>query len=941
MSGDSGPPRAVTGLAPAKAALNGWNAAYVEQLHAQWLSDPDAVPGAWTEFFRGFELGATAPGSSATDPLDDSPSRHLQAQADALIRRYRQLGCFAADIDPLKLQVPDDAPLRPDSVGLREEDLDCLVDTEGLPMDGPAPLGKVVDLLNKAWCGTLTAEVEHIRDPAHRAWIRHEIESMPQAPPLAVDMRLRMLRELQQATGLERFLMRRYIGKKWFSLEGGETLIPMLNELLVAASEEGVEEIAFGMAHRGRINVLVNTLEKGYDQLFTEFEESWGEDFLDSGGDVKYHRGFSSDIMTDAGKPLHLSMSSNPSHLEWGHPVVLGRARAKQRLRGDETRRHCLPVLVHGDASLPGQGVVQELLNLSRLSGYQVGGALHLVINNQIGFTAEQHEVTSGRFCTDIFRAFDIPVLHVNGQDPDACVRAMLLAFRWRQQFGEDIAIDLIGYRKHGHNETDEPTFTNPVLYAAVKQQRPVVELFAEQLRQDGLIDAHEAAQATKRLLEIMDEAQTRIKSTPVTPVPPAFDDTSTWAGFSQKYDFTSPDTTVSREALQRIAEALGSVPEGFDVHRKLQRLMAQRSQAVADDTPLDWAMGELLCYGSLLNEGTPIRLTGEDCARGTFSHRHVVLSDATTGTTFLPLNHVGPGQAQMCVHNSPVSEAGCIGFEYGYSLGDPHMLVIWEAQFGDFVNAGQVYFDQFMASAEKKWSRYSGMVCFLPHGYEGQGPEHSSARLERLLQLCADDNMEVVNPTSPAQLFHLLRRQMLRSFRKPLIVLTPKSLLRLPAAVSSVDELSSGGFQHVIDDASVDASKVEKLIFCTGKIYYDLVAHRARTAEPGNTAIVRIEQLHPLPLARIEAALDRYPAANTRMWVQEEPLNAGGWHWMADRFRESVGLRLLVVARTANASPAVASTHVHAREQHRLLVEALGVEVEPVPQTTTEQGVS
>jgi 2-oxoglutarate dehydrogenase E1 component len=715
------------------------------------------------------------------------------------------------------------------------------------------------------------------------------------------------------------------MGKKWFSLSGTESLIPMLNELLVAASKDGVEELAFGMAHRGRINVLVNILEKGYDQLFTEFEESWGEDFVASGGDVKYHRGFSADIATDSGHTLHVSMASNPSHLEWGHPVVIGRVRAKQRLRGDESRRHCIPVLVHGDSSLPGQGVVQELMNLSRLDGYAVGGSLHIIINNQVGFTAEQHEVTSGRFCTDIFRGFDMPILHVNANDPEACVDAMLIAYQWRQRFGEDIAIDLIGYRQFGHNETDEPTFTNPVLYAAVKAQRPVVELYAEQLRTSGLIDADEADQATKRLLDIMDKAQTRIRSTPVTPVPPAFDDKSTWAGFAQQYDAEPIDTTVQRDRLQAIATTLAQFPEGFEPHRKLHKLVTQRSGTVDDNLPLDWAMGELLSWGSLLLDGVPIRLTGEDCARGTFSHRHVVLIDTKNGTPWTGINSVRPEQAHICVHNSPVSEAGCIGFEYGYSLGDPNMLVIWEAQFGDFANAGQVYFDQFIASAEKKWRRFSGLVCLLPHGYEGQGPEHSSARLERLLQLCADDNMEVVNPTTPAQLFHLMRRQMLRNFRKPLIVLTPKSLLRHPQAVSSVKDLTDGGFARVIDDSTADPATVERLILCSGKVYYDLLDHRAETTSPSNTAIVRVEQLHPLPLGELEAILHKYSGAHTRTWVQEEPLNAGAWHWIADRFRESVGMQLQVVARIANASPAVASTKVHGKEQLQLLIEALG----------------
>jgi 2-oxoglutarate dehydrogenase E1 component len=467
-------------------------------------------------------------------------------------------------------------------------------------------------------------------------------------------------------------------------------------------------------------------------------------------------------------------------------------------------------------------------------------------------------------------------------------------------------------------------------MYEAVKQQQPVVELYAQQLSSQGLIGANEADQATRRLLEVMDEAQTRVKDTPVTPVPPAFDDKSTWAGFSKRYELKPSDTAVPIGTLERIADALGRTTEGFNPHKKLQRLIEQRGGSVQADAPLDWAMGELLGYGSLLLDGIPIRLTGEDCARGTFSHRHAMLYDATTGDAWTPLNGVTPGQAKLCVHNSPVSEAGCIGFEYGYSLGDPHMLVIWEAQFGDFANAGQVYFDQFLASAEKKWRRFSGMVCYLPHGYEGQGPEHSSARMERMLQLCADQNMEVVNPTTPAQVFHMLRRQMLRGFRKPLIVFTPKSLLRHPAATSPVSDFTSGGFQCILDDTTVDPAGAQRLIFCCGKVYYDLLAHRTKCADPGQTAIVRIEQLYPLDLEGIETILDRYTNVHTRLWVQEEPLNAGAWEWISDRFREHFQMPLQVISRAANATPAVASTHVHADEQHHLLVEALGLESMP-----------
>ena len=915
-------------------SVNGWNAAYIDDLYTQWTNDPDSVTEQWRSFFEGFDLGFRPP-SKDGHTLEGSPTSSFQESVDELVRRYRDVGHLAAKLDPLKLNERQCADLDPASLGLNEADMDRQVDTRDLPIESPAPLRDVIEFLQKTWCGSLGAEISHIRSREQRLWLQERIEAISGHPKVGEDIQKRILRELQQATGLERFLMRRYIGKKWFSLEGSETLIPMLNELLVAASQDGAQEIAFGMAHRGRINVLVNILEKSYDQLFTEFEEAWAEDFLGAGGDVKYHRGFSSHVQTDAGKPLHLSMSSNPSHLEWGHPVVLGRARSKQKQRDDHEGNSSVPVLIHGDSSLPGQGITQELTNLSRLDAYTVGGSLHVVINNQIGFTLEHDAAFSGIYCTDFLRGIDIPVFHVNSCDPEMAVAVMLLAYEYRKTFKSDVAIDLWGFRKFGHNETDEAAFTNPLMAATIKKTPSILDRYAASLTETGVVGSEESKQTSKRLMELMDAAQQRIKEQPVRPTPLALDDQSTWAGFSPDYNMATVPTSVPQTRLEQIAESLGRVPEGFNLHPKLQRILDARGKSILEDLPLDWAMGELLAMGSLLGEGDDIRFTGEDCQRGTFSHRHAVLFDTQTGEPWIPLNHLGDQQGTLGIYNTPVTESGCIGFEYGYSLGDPKTLVIWEAQFGDFANVGQVYFDQFIASSQKKWGRSSGLVCLLPHGYEGMGPEHSSARIERFLQLCADDNMEVVNPTTPAQMFHLLRRQMLRGFRKPLIVFTPKSLLRHESAISHVADLTDRGFFRVIDDpaSGTDAvvDNISTVLLCSGKVYYDLVQHRDETGQE-DKAIIRVEQLYPFPQEEVQALFDRYPKANFT-WVQEEPQNNGAWWFIYDWFRDNFDRPINYVGRPANDSPAVGASTVHREEQHAILVRAFRNPIATAPQ--------
>jgi 2-oxoglutarate dehydrogenase E1 component len=750
------------------------------------------------------------------------------------------------------------------------------------------------------------------------------MEPVCNTPPFTSEQKRRVLRELIEADAFESFLHTRYRGKKRFGLDGGESLIPMLDELAEYGPEHGVREYAIAMAHRGRLNVLVNILHKTYAQVFTEFEEAWTEDFLEAGGDVKYHRGYSGDFKTETGENIRITLSPNPSHLEFANAVVLGRARSKQRIRKDTNREQCVPILIHGDASFPGQGIVAECLNMMKLDGYTVGGAIHIVVNNQIGFTTLPKDAHSGKYCTDIAKMVDAPIFHVNGDDPEACVWAARLAIAYRQAFKNDVVIDMWCYRRHGHNEGDEPTFTQPLMYEKIKEHLPVLKLYLQQLIDEGEITHAEFDQLYDDLKQTMDEAQSRTKERPVETSVAAFG--SDWGGLAETYSDEPIQTGVPRDTLIKISEALGRVPEGFHPHRKLKKLLDYRGSAVVDDQPLDWGMGEMLAYGTLLLEGNPCRLTGQDTIRGTFSHRHSFIFDQETGAGYCPLDNIDPEQGRFCVHNSPLSEAACLGFEYGYSLGHPHMLVIWEAQFGDFANGAQVIFDQFIASAEVKWKRFSGLVCYLPHGYEGQGPEHSSARIERFLNLCARDDMQVVYPSTPAQMFHVLRRQMRRNFRKPLIVMTPKSLLRNPRAVSTVDSLVNDRFHHILEDPNVeDNKKIQRLLLCSGKIYYELADHREKVGRD-DIAIARIEQLFPFRHKSMQTLLDMYPNAEEFVWVQEEPKNMGAYRHIEAILREHFEIELPYVGREPSASPAVASTKMHQQEQERILINAIGL---------------
>ncbi len=728
-------------------------------------------------------------------------------------------------------------------------------------------------------------------------------------------------------------------------------LIPLLDTIIERSTQYGVREIVLGMPHRGRLNVLANILNEPYGVIFGEFEENLPETVAGD-GDVKYHLGFSADYLTVDKQTVHLSLTPNPSHLEAVNPVVEGRVRAKQRRFQDKDRKLGIPILIHGDAAFAGQGLVAETLNLSQLHGYRTGGTIHIVVNNQIGFTTAPVDSRSTRYCTDVAKMIEVPIFHVNGEDPEAVIYVAELAIDFRETFGQDVVIDMVCYRRHGHNEGDEPAFTQPLMYGKIKDRMSVRELYTESLVLSGELSSAEAETIAETFGEKMQEVYDEVHGgkVPVKPDQPGF--AGAWRGLTPHYSFEPVETGVPYERLKFISDGMARVPEGFHVNPKIERLIAVRTKAMDSKGSIDWAFAESLAFGSLLMEKTPVRLSGQDSRRGTFSQRHAFLVDFQTGERHCPLKFLSPDQAELCVHDSLLSEAAVLGFDYGYSLDEPNMLILWEAQFGDFANGAQVIVDQFIASAESKWGRASGLVMLLPHGYEGQGPEHSSARLERFLALCAEENIQVVNASTPAQYFHLLRRQVRRNFRKPLIVMTPKSLLRHKLAVSPVDHLTTGRFHEVVDDATVDPDRVRRVLVCSGKVYYDLLAKRDESGQSREVALVRLEQFYPWPADALKAALGRYRTAREWVWVQEESQNMGGWTFVSSRLPELMGVPFQYVGRDASASPATGLHHVHDREQAELVAAAIGLgaalphvvtahPAHPLAPVTVKQGVS
>ncbi|OFZ17980.1 MAG: 2-oxoglutarate dehydrogenase E1 component [Bdellovibrionales bacterium GWB1_55_8] len=913
--------------------LKSANAAFIDELLERYLADPESVDSSWRYFFEGLDFGtssAVAPGATPqAEVAAAGPDLSSEAKVAELITAYRELGRLLADINPLAPPPASHPLLELARFGLSDADLNRSFTAARLVGMEPAPLSQILTRLRETYCGSVGVEFTHIQDRSEREWLRSKMETSRNRIELDSETRKFILKRLTQSESFERFLHTRYVAQKRFSVEGGEAVIPALDCMIEASTELGAEQFVIGMAHRGRLNVLANVFGKKPEYIFTEFEGTYTTDPSQGEGDVKYHMGYSTDHVASGGRQVHLSLASNPSHLEFVNPVVEGMVRAKQTYLDDSERRKVIPILIHGDASFAGQGVCYETLNLAGLSGYSTGGTLHIVINNQIGFTALPGESRSTTYSTDLAKMLEVPIFHVNGDDPEAVWYVARLCSEYRARYRKDAFMDLICYRKHGHNEGDEPGFTQPVMARQIKAHASPREIYAGRLVAQGVLDDAKAKALVDEELAKLLDAQKVARARAPHPAPATFG--AKWEGLKAGTleDMLKPvNTAVPAEQLVEIAEKANRVPDSFKLHPKLARFLEARLRTVRDGKSIDWGNGESLAYATLLLEGHAVRLSGQDSERGTFTHRHAVLHDFESGETYLPLNKLRDGQARFEVYNSHLAEIGVLGFEFGYALADPSALVIWEAQFGDFANGAQVIIDQFIASAESKWARSSGLVLLLPHGFEGQGPEHSSARLERFLQLCAKGNMAVANLTTPAQLFHALRRQVRRDFRKPLVIMSPKSLLRHSQAVSEIGEFSRSRFQEVLDDPvfSDVHGGVRKVLLCSGKIYYDLLLERGDRTD---IALVRIEQLYPWPGARLEAILKRYPAAEV-VWVQEEPRNMGAWPYIfaiwaggSDDFGERAGKGISYVGRDFYAAPAVGSAKQHEKEQKALIAKA------------------
>jgi len=930
--------------------LFGGNAPFVEDLYEQYLANPGAVPEQWREYFDAMQVMPGAGGEGAKDvahaPVVESfvqrakagalsgrapgavhADERLQVAALLLVTSYRIAGSRWATLDPLKRLPRLPAPeLEPAYYDLTEADLDREVNAGSYVGIDRSSLRSLLQALRETYCGNIGFEFMFIAERAQRLWIQERIEPLRATPKLSPEQQRRLLQKLTEAETLERYLHTKYVGQKRFSLEGGESLIPAIDELIQRAGSLGVQEIVLGMAHRGRLNVLVNVLGKMPRDLFLEFEGKHAPAM--SAGDVKYHNGFSSDISTPGG-PVHLSLAFNPSHLEIVNPVVEGSVRARQRRRDDKTGDQVLPILVHGDAAFVGQGVIMETLSLANTRGYGTGGTVHLVVNNQIGFTtSDPRDSRSTTYCTDVAKMVEAPIFHVNGDDPEAVLYVTQLALDFRQTFHKDVVVDIVCFRKLGHNEQDEPFVTQPLMYKKISQHQGTRRLYADRLVAQAVIGPDEPEEMIRQFRAALDAGQ-HTSNPVISNFKSKF--AVDWAPYLNTKWTDAADTHVPLAELQRLAERVTSVPEGFQLHPSVARVIEARRQMAEGKLPVDWGMGETLAYATLLSNGYDVRLSGQDAGRGTFAHRHAVLHDQQRERwdqgAYTPLQNIAPNQGSFVVIDSVLSEEAVLGFEYGFSTAEPNALVIWEAQFGDFANGAQVVVDQFISSGEAKWGRVSGLVMLLPHGFEGQGPEHSSARLERYLQLCAEHNMQVCVPSNASQIFHLLRRQMLRPFRKPLIVMTPKSLLRRKEAAVSIKALADGSFLPVIGEVdALETRAVRRIVVCCGKVYYDLLAAR-RERRRDDIAIIRVEQLYPFPHKQFAAEMKRYPNANEVLWCQEEPQNQGAWyqsgHYLEANMRAPQ--KLHYAGRPASASPATGYLAKHIEEQKALVEQALG----------------
>ncbi|HSN17370.1 MAG TPA: 2-oxoglutarate dehydrogenase E1 component [Gammaproteobacteria bacterium] len=923
--------------------LSGGNAPYVETLYEQYLQDPASVPAAWRDYFRQLQAGAAREtargpieaellarahgprGAVGTGGAMDAMAAEKQAAVIRLIEAYRGRGHQLAKLDPLGLTEPVDAPdLKLEFHGRGAADMDTVFSTVSLTGPDRRPLRDIWQMLQQVYCGSIGFEFMQVTNAEERLWLKNRIEGSNARVSLSQEERLTVLQNLTAAEGLEKYLHTKYVGQKRFSLEGGDSLMPLLHDVVQKGGAAGLQEIVVGMAHRGRLNVLINLLGKSPKELFLEFEGIHEHKAGDGSGDVKYHMGFSSDIKTSGGT-VHLALAFNPSHLEIVNPVVEGSVRARQDRRGDASGDKILPVLIHGDAAFAGQGVGMETLQLSQARGFQTGGTLHVVLNNQVGFTiSNPHDARSTPYCTDLAKMLESPVFHVNGDDPEAVIFVTRLAMDYRQTFHKDVFIDLICYRRHGHNEADEPSATQPVMYQHIKNHLTPRALYADALVKQGTLGADAAAAMSEQYRKDLDAGK------PVAPgiTPYVANEFSVdWSRFLKKDPNAPFETKLDPKRMQTLMAAMNTVPADVELHPRVAKIYEDRRKMAAGNLPMDWGFAETLAYASLLTSGTSVRLTGQDSGRGTFFHRHAVLHNQKDASTWTPLQHLAPTQKRFTVVDSLLSEEAVMGFEYGYSTAEPDALVIWEGQFGDFANGAQVVIDQFMAAGEAKWGRLCGLTLFLPHGYEGQGPEHSSARLERYLQLCAELNMQVCVPSTPAQMFHMIRRQALRPFRKPLVVMTPKSLLRHKLSVSALSDLSDGRFQLLIPEAEdIKAAKVHRVVFCSGKVYYDLLEAR-RAANVDDVAIVRIEQLYPFPQAEYAEAIASYPNAQEIVWCQEEPGNQGAWYQIRHRLQEPLKSKhvLSYAGRAPSASTAAGYMQLHMQQQKALIQEALG----------------
>ncbi|RYE57932.1 MAG: 2-oxoglutarate dehydrogenase E1 component [Sphingobacteriales bacterium] len=919
--------------------LNGANAEYIESLYQSYKEDPNSVEFGWQKFFEGFDFGR---GSSGVTVSSETPEHFLkEINVLNLINGYRQRGHLFTKTNPVRERRVHLPTLALENFGLGEADLDVVFNSGVEIGIGAAKLKDIVALLKKTYCSSIGVEYKYLRTPEVLRWLEDKMESVQNTPNFSIDEKRRVLKKLNEAVSFENFLGTKFLGQKRFSLEGAESLIPALDSVIEKGAALGIEEFVIGMAHRGRLNVLANIMQKTYKDIFAEFEGKGYSAESPFGGDVKYHLGYSTDVTTNDGKSVHLSLCPNPSHLETVNGVVEGMTRSKIDFKYGGDNARIAPILIHGDASVAGQGIVYEVIQMAGLDGYKTGGTIHLIINNQIGFTTNFKDARTSTYCTDIAKVTLSPVFHVNGDDPEALVYAINLAMEYRQKYKNDVFIDILCYRRFGHNEADEPKFTQPILYKSIEKHANPRDIYIQQLIGEGKLEAGLAKEMEKEFRGILQERLNEAKEITSTYQDVKFGGAWSDMRLATHKDFeSSPNTSVKKSTLLEVAKRISTLPSDKKFFKKIEKLFDERSKMATTTHVFDWAMGEQLAYGTLLAEGKRVRLSGQDVERGTFSHRHAVITLEDSEEEYIPLCNISEQQAPFDVYNSHLSEYGVLGFEYGYAMANPNALTIWEAQFGDFFNGAQIVVDQYIASAETKWQRENGLVMLLPHGYEGQGPEHSSARIERFMELCADYNMQVVNCTTPANFFHALRRQFKRDFRKPLVVFTPKSLLRNPQCVSKLEEFTEGKFQEVIPDLNVKSSDVTRVLFCSGKIYYELLEKQQKD-QTKDVAIVRIEQLYPTPLTQMEAVYKKYKNAKESLWVQEEPENMGAWPYLLRKVRKTIFRDIELISRKESSSTATGYAKQHADQQAYILARAFEMPVTEQEQKIAKKSVS